>query len=105
MSFALLEACWRSKTAGMSIQVLSFLMLVSLLGAPKASAAEAGCFDFSKKITQPLMNSPTLPEAPIPGISKKSGKLKTGAVWAAVRGEVARPIQGLIDELAAHQTT
>lgn len=86
----------------MRIQVLSLLVCLSLSGV---SDANEGCFDFSKKLTEPPKKPETLEAIAPPGISKKSGKTKKGWVWAEVRGQVGRALPSIMSELKEHQTT
>ncbi len=100
----------------MRVQVISALILGLLLGpgfnlgvflessASADDSKEKTCFDFSKKAI-PLLKKPSfLPDAVMPRVSSKSGSLSLGLFWGAARGQVGRPIQELIQEIAAHET-
>jgi hypothetical protein len=94
----------------MKIQALSVILMCSVLTArathqARADSDGARCFDFSVSAVRapraPSMISAALP----PRISGTSGKLPSGPVWAAARGEVTRPIENLMLELAWHEST
>jgi hypothetical protein len=104
----------------MPIQVISLLILAlqalpsSLLAASLETPARADedvaesksklCFDFSKKLI-PLPKKPAiLSDATLPRVSSKSGRMSANMFWGAARGQVGRPIQELIQEIAAHET-
>jgi len=95
----------------MSIQVNSLLILaLFVLGISPVYAQDSkakSCFDFSKKWTQlpPSFRKATfLPDATLPRVSAKSGHLSPSLFWAAARGQVGRPIQDLLQEIAGHET-
>lgn len=92
----------------MRVQDISALILaLSILPISFASAddsKEKSCFDFSKKII-PLPRKPDLlQDAVLPRISSKSGHFSSSMFWGAARGQVGRPIQDLIQEIATHET-
>jgi hypothetical protein len=96
----------------MRIQVISLLILAAstLVGAvtraPAYAAESSGknCYNFSQKPI-PLPKKPSiLADAVLPRISAKSGRMSASMFWGAARGQVGRPIQELIQEIAAHES-
>jgi hypothetical protein len=77
-----------------------FFVLVSA----SAQAQDGTCFDFSKKITEPLKKPATLRDLPYPEISKKSGQSGPKQFWAEVRGRVPRGVDSILEEIKTHET-
>jgi hypothetical protein len=100
----------------MPIQVISLLILAllgplqGLLWTPALADEAAGqmkskpCFDFSKKPIPLPKKVTSLEDATLPRVSSKSGRMSANMFWGAARGQVGRPIQELIQEIAAHET-
>lgn len=81
-------------------QVVFFLIL-----GFSAHAGEGRCFDFSKKITEPLRKVSILRDVPYPEVTRRSGRVIGNLYWGAIRGRVSRSVDSLVEELEAHETT
>jgi hypothetical protein len=95
----------------MRVQAFYFFALFSLeslsAGADISRGAEKGCFDFAEPLRRPLIAVMPLRLrlSQKDGISEISDEISDGQNWAAVRGEVARPILEVLKDLEAHQVT
>lgn len=80
----------------------------SLAGGDLAHAApQKACFDFSRPVVKPLRSLPSLRlgASPEQKISQAAGERAGDLKWAAVRGEVPRPLSEIVEELKSHEIT
>ena len=94
--------CLRHRSRGkrwfmqLQVQLGELAKKVAIIALFAAPMAHAGCFDFSKSISEPLH----------PEVTKdQSGKLPHGIDWGAVRGVVDQPIQTILFDLHSHGVT
>lgn len=94
-----LPAGSQRRTVSASSSGLCLGLMLGLAGS--ASASDALCFDFSKTVvTTPLKEA-----APGPGDVAEQGVGPNNTPWAALRAEVALPIEKVLERMLDHETT
>jgi len=111
MIFFLAPFGWSRKTFAMRVQVYYLVAIVCFASNPVAAVtfggAEKTCFDFTRPVRNPLKFATSV-RLVIPGgekITESSGEISNGANWAAVRGDVERPLLSVLKELETHEVT
>ncbi len=97
------------------LRLLQVVFSVVFFGfGPLALATEgaSACFDFSKKVADPLRTAPAWKSDRREDVSGRGkvtrhepGKPKSGYVWGQARGVVRKPIRELLNLLLDHNTT
>ena len=68
-------------------------------------AVRAGCFDFSKRVAEPLTAPAPLNSGVGSGVKEASGSLNDGRVWASAQGVINHSAEDLLQDLLTHRPT